>query len=133
MLALGSHKRLDRPRCCADREGGVERPSQPLSRLVGARLDILIANAGVCEAALIEDAAVEDCDELLAINVRAPYFLVQQVLPSIRRGGPRPSQRPCQWNCSLGHRGRQVQCHQERTETYLHPGYTVLAAWRIAG
>jgi 3-oxoacyl-[acyl-carrier protein] reductase len=48
---------------------------------VGDRLDILVANAGISNAATIEETTLEDFDALFAINVRAPYFLVQQLLP----------------------------------------------------
>jgi 3-oxoacyl-[acyl-carrier protein] reductase len=48
---------------------------------VGERLDILVANAGISKAAPIEETTVEDFDNLFAVNVRAPYFLVQQLLP----------------------------------------------------
>ncbi|MFY1663906.1 SDR family NAD(P)-dependent oxidoreductase [Pseudomonas sp. Pseu.R1] len=54
--------------------------------IVGARLDILVANAGVASAASIEDTTVEDFDRLFAVNVRAPFFLVQQLLPVMREG-----------------------------------------------
>jgi 3-oxoacyl-[acyl-carrier protein] reductase len=54
--------------------------------IVGDRLDILVANAGVSKAATIEDTTIEDFDDLFAVNVRAPYFLVQQLLPTMCRG-----------------------------------------------
>jgi 3-oxoacyl-[acyl-carrier protein] reductase len=54
--------------------------------IAGDRLDILIANAGVSKAARIEDTTVEDFDRLFAINVRAPFFLVQQLLPILGSG-----------------------------------------------
>ena len=49
--------------------------------LVGSRLDILVANAGISKAIPIEETTIEDFDNLFAVNVRAPYFLVQQLLP----------------------------------------------------
>ena len=49
--------------------------------IVGDRLDILVSNAGISKAASFEDMTVKDFDELFAVNVRAPYFLVQQLLP----------------------------------------------------
>lgn len=49
--------------------------------IVGDRLDILVANAGTSLAATIEETTVEDFDRLSAVNVRAPLFLVQQLLP----------------------------------------------------
>lgn len=53
---------------------------------VGTRLDILVANAGVNKAASIEDTTVEDFDALFATNVRAPFFLMQQLLPIMGSG-----------------------------------------------
>jgi 3-oxoacyl-[acyl-carrier protein] reductase len=54
--------------------------------IVGDRLDILVANAGISKAASIEDTTVDDFDNLFAVNVRAPYFLVQQLLPALCKG-----------------------------------------------
>jgi NAD(P)-dependent dehydrogenase (short-subunit alcohol dehydrogenase family) len=54
--------------------------------IVGDRLDILVANAGASKAAAIEDYTVEDFDRLFAVNVRAPFFLIQQLLPILRGG-----------------------------------------------
>jgi NAD(P)-dependent dehydrogenase (short-subunit alcohol dehydrogenase family) len=48
---------------------------------VGERLDIVIANAGIAKATSIDETSVDDFDDLYAVNVRAPYFLVQQLLP----------------------------------------------------
>ena len=49
--------------------------------IVGDRLDILVANAGMSKTATIKDTTIEDFDALFAVNVRAPFFLVQQLLP----------------------------------------------------
>jgi NAD(P)-dependent dehydrogenase (short-subunit alcohol dehydrogenase family) len=49
--------------------------------IVGDRLDILVANAGISKAAALEETTVEDFNDLFAVNIRAPYFLVQQLLP----------------------------------------------------
>ncbi|WP_233804856.1 SDR family NAD(P)-dependent oxidoreductase [Paraburkholderia sp. HP33-1] len=54
--------------------------------VVGERLDILVANAGIAKAATIEETSVADFDNLFAVNVRAPYFLVQQLLPVLHKG-----------------------------------------------
>ena len=54
--------------------------------IVGDRLDILVANAGITKSATIEDTTVEDFDSLFAVNVRAPFFLVQQLLPALCKG-----------------------------------------------
>lgn len=55
-------------------------------KIVGDRLDILVANAGTAASATIEDTTVEDFDRLFAVNVRAPFFLVQQLLPILGEG-----------------------------------------------
>ncbi len=55
-------------------------------RIVGDRLDILVANAGIATAATIEDTTVADFDALFAVNVCAPFFLVQQLLPILGDG-----------------------------------------------
>lgn len=54
--------------------------------IIGGRLDILVANAGIAKAATLEETTVEDFDALFAVNVRAPYFLVQQLLPVMCQG-----------------------------------------------
>jgi 3-oxoacyl-[acyl-carrier protein] reductase len=51
--------------------------------IVGDRLDILVANAGISKAATLEETTVDDFNDLFAVNVRAPYFLVQQLLPAL--------------------------------------------------
>ncbi len=57
-----------------------------MRRIIGDRLDILVANAGISKAATIEETTVEDFHSLFAVNVRAPYFLVQQLLPILGGG-----------------------------------------------
>jgi NAD(P)-dependent dehydrogenase (short-subunit alcohol dehydrogenase family) len=54
--------------------------------LTGNRLDILVSNAGISNATPFETMTVEDFDSLFAVNVRAPYFLVQQLLPILGDG-----------------------------------------------
>ena len=54
--------------------------------IVGERLDILVANAGMSKAATLEETTLEDFDAVFALNVRAPYFLVQQLLPILAEG-----------------------------------------------
>jgi 3-oxoacyl-[acyl-carrier protein] reductase len=70
----------------------LETPEGPVTlaartrEIVGDRLDILVANAGVTNATPIEAFTVADFDRLFAVNVRAPYFLVQQLLPVFGEG-----------------------------------------------
>jgi 3-oxoacyl-[acyl-carrier protein] reductase len=54
--------------------------------IVGDRLDVLVCNAGISKSAPIADYTVEDFDNLFAINVRGPFFLVQQLLPILVEG-----------------------------------------------
>jgi NAD(P)-dependent dehydrogenase (short-subunit alcohol dehydrogenase family) len=69
----------------ATADGASELARQARS-IIGDRLDILVANAGISKAATIEETTVEDFDRLFAVNVRAPYFLLQQLLPVLREG-----------------------------------------------
>jgi 3-oxoacyl-[acyl-carrier protein] reductase len=59
---------------------GAHKLAKQVRAVVGDRLDILVANAGTAKAATIEKTTVEDFDRLFAVNVRAPFFLVQQLL-----------------------------------------------------
>jgi 3-oxoacyl-[acyl-carrier protein] reductase len=66
--------------------GGPHMLAQRVRAIVGDRLEILVANAGISKSALIEDTTVEDFDNLFAVNVRAPFFLIQQLLPILCKG-----------------------------------------------
>ena len=65
---------------------GPHKLAKQVRAIVGDRLDILVANAGVSKAAGIEETTVEDFDALFAVNVRAPFFLVQQLVPIMHEG-----------------------------------------------
>ncbi|WP_250527445.1 SDR family oxidoreductase [Caballeronia sp. GAWG2-1] len=65
---------------------GPHQLARRVREVVGDRLDILVANAGISKAASIENTTVDDFDALYAVNVRAPYFLVQQLLPAMCKG-----------------------------------------------
>jgi NAD(P)-dependent dehydrogenase (short-subunit alcohol dehydrogenase family) len=60
--------------------------AEKVRKIVDGRLDILVANAGISKSVPIEGLTVEDFDRLFAVNVRAPYFLVQQLLPVLQDG-----------------------------------------------
>jgi NAD(P)-dependent dehydrogenase (short-subunit alcohol dehydrogenase family) len=66
-------------------DGPVELARQ-VRAIAGEQLDILVANAGISKAASIEETTVADFDALFAVNVRAPFFLVQQLLPVLGEG-----------------------------------------------
>ncbi len=65
---------------------GAHKLAKEVRTLIGDRLDILVANAGVASSASIEDQTVAEFDRMFAVNVRAPFFLVQQLLPVLGEG-----------------------------------------------
>ena len=65
---------------------GPHRLAKRTRDIIGDRLDILVVNAGVSKSATIEHTTIEDFDRLFALNVRAPFFLVQQLLPILGKG-----------------------------------------------
>jgi 3-oxoacyl-[acyl-carrier protein] reductase len=64
---------------------GPHKLAEQVRAIVGDRLDILVANAG-SKAATIAETTVEDFDKLFAVNVRAPFLVVQQLLPILSKG-----------------------------------------------
>jgi NAD(P)-dependent dehydrogenase (short-subunit alcohol dehydrogenase family) len=62
-------------------KGGPHQLAEQVRSIVGQRLEILVANAGISLALPIEETKVDDFDKRFAVNVRAPYFPVQQLLP----------------------------------------------------
>jgi 3-oxoacyl-[acyl-carrier protein] reductase len=65
---------------------GPHKLANQVRAIIGERLDILVVNAGISKPAPIEETTVEDFDLLFAVNVRAPFFLVQQLLPILHEG-----------------------------------------------
>ncbi|MFB4283996.1 MULTISPECIES: SDR family oxidoreductase [unclassified Nonomuraea] len=55
--------------------------------LAGRGLDILVNNAAALPAGPIETDTPEQFDRLFAVNVKAPYFIIQRALPLLRDGG----------------------------------------------
>ena len=49
--------------------------------------DLLFANAGVTRPGPLEGTTEADYDEMLAVNVKGPYFAVQKLAPLMREGG----------------------------------------------
>lgn len=58
-----------------------------IERTETAEFDILVNNAGICPTATIENTTEEMFDQSFAVNVKAPFFLIQQALPRLRDGG----------------------------------------------
>ncbi|UGQ12270.1 SDR family oxidoreductase [Yinghuangia sp. ASG 101] len=55
--------------------------------LAGRRLDVLVNNAAAAPAGPMGATTREEFDNLFAVNVRAPYFIIQRALPLLRDGG----------------------------------------------
>ncbi|MED1916599.1 SDR family oxidoreductase [Brevibacillus sp. NPDC058079] len=49
--------------------------------------DILVNNAGIGQILTLEEATEESFDEVMNINVKAPFFMIQQALPHLREEG----------------------------------------------
>ena len=82
--AAGGH--ADAVRADLSAPDGAHRLAAEVRKLVGERLDIVVANAGIATPATIEDQSVAEFDRMFAVNVRAPFFLVQQLLPLLGEG-----------------------------------------------
>lgn len=65
---------------------GPSELAKGVKNAVGDRLDILVLNAGISKAGSIEDHTIADFDSLFSTNVRAPFFLLQQLLPLLGDG-----------------------------------------------
>ncbi len=55
--------------------------------LLGGRLDVLVANAGVYPVSATEDLPDADLEAMLAVNVRAPHVLVGALAPAMADRG----------------------------------------------
>ncbi len=53
----------------------------------GARVDIIVNNAGIGRSDDLEHLTEDGFDQVFAVNVRAPFFIVQKALPRLNDGG----------------------------------------------
>jgi len=51
------------------------------------RFDILVNNAGIGRQGTVETTTEAVFDELMAVNVKGPFFVAQQAMPRLRDGG----------------------------------------------
>lgn len=65
---------------------GPQRLARRTRAIIGARLDVLVANTGKPANANGADLTIDEFDALIALNVRAPFFLVQQLMPAMCKG-----------------------------------------------
>ncbi|HEY0107280.1 MAG TPA: SDR family oxidoreductase [Rhizomicrobium sp.] len=82
----GLGARADAVQADLSKPDGAHKLAKQVRDIVGGRLDILVANAGVSKSTTVEETTVADFDLLFAVNVRAPFFLVQQLLPVLGNG-----------------------------------------------
>jgi 3-oxoacyl-[acyl-carrier protein] reductase len=47
-------------------------------------VDVLVANAGLGRTQSLEEVSSDDFDEVIAVNLRAPFLLAQRILPGMR-------------------------------------------------
>jgi NAD(P)-dependent dehydrogenase (short-subunit alcohol dehydrogenase family) len=69
----------------ADHAAAVGLVDEAVARLGG--LDILVNNAGVTRVHPIDDETGATFDRIVAINLRAPYFITQRALPFLAESG----------------------------------------------
>ena len=74
MVWIGDITAEDAPKVCI--EAVLEQYGQ---------LDVLINNAGLALSCPLEQTTAEQFDRIMALNVRAPYFLCQKALPALRQ------------------------------------------------
>ncbi|GIP51068.1 SDR family oxidoreductase [Paenibacillus vini] len=66
----------------------IQSLKEELPRVTGEdKFDILINNAGIGTSNTLEETTEESFDEIFAVNVKAPFFLVQRALPLLRDEG----------------------------------------------
>jgi len=97
-VGVGYGQGAEAAQALAEEIGGVAvgadlRDAQAADELVGAverelgPVDVLVANHGLGRVQRYEDVSAEDFDEMLAVNLRAPFLLAQRVLPGMRERG----------------------------------------------
>ena len=73
-------------------DDGPEQLVRQVETVLSARggdllVDVLVNNAGVIRREPIEAVTRAEFDRTLGVNLRAPFFLIQQMLPRLRDGG----------------------------------------------
>ena len=112
----------------------LRRPEAPAELLaevepqLGA-IDVLVAGAGVGRVQTYEEVSIEDFDETLAVNLRAPFLLAQRTLPGMRARG---FGRVLFVSSVAGFTGGIVGPHYAASKAGLH-GLTHFLAARVAG
>ncbi|HTU84129.1 MAG TPA: SDR family NAD(P)-dependent oxidoreductase [Solirubrobacteraceae bacterium] len=92
-------------------------------------IDVLVAAAGIAQLQTFEEVALEDFDEMLAVNLRAPFLLAQRTLPGMQARG---FGRVLFFSSVAAFTGGIVGPHYAASKAGLH-GLTHFLAARVAG
>jgi 3-oxoacyl-[acyl-carrier protein] reductase len=109
----------------------AEGPSQLLAEIepqLGS-IDVLVAAAGLGRQQTLEEVSIQDFDEMLAVNLRAPFLLAQRTLPGMRARG---FGRVLFLSSVAAFTGGIVGPHYAASKAGLH-GLTHFLAARVAG
>lgn len=112
----------------------LRRPEAPAELLAEVEpelgsVDVLVAAAGTGRMQSFEEVSVEDFDETIAINLRAPFLLAQRTLPGMQARG---FGRVLFVSSVAGFTGGIVGPHYAASKAALH-GLTHFLAARVAG
>jgi 3-oxoacyl-[acyl-carrier protein] reductase len=108
-----------------------EAPAELLAEIepkLGA-IDVLVAAAGIGHRQAFEEVSIEDFDETIAVNLRAPFLLAQHTLPGMRARG---FGRVLFVSSVAAFTGGIVGPHYAASKAGLH-GLTHFLAARVAG
>ncbi len=108
-----------------------EAPSELLAEVeprLGS-IDVLVAAAGDGRRQSLEEVSLEDFDEVVAVNLRAPFLLAQRTLPGMQARG---FGRVLFFSSVAGFTGGIVGPHYAASKAGLH-GLTHFLAARAAG
>lgn len=92
-------------------------------------IDVLVAAAGLGRRQTFEEVSIQDFDEMVAVNLRAPFLLAQRTLPGMRARG---FGRVLFVSSVAAFTGGIVGPHYAASKAGLH-GLTHFLAARVAG
>jgi 3-oxoacyl-[acyl-carrier protein] reductase len=112
----------------------LRRPEAPAELLAEIEpqlgsIDVLVAAAGIGRRQSFGEVSIEDFDETVAVNLRAPFLLAQRTLPGMRARG---FGRVLFVSSVAGFTGGIVGPHYAASKAGLH-GLTHFLAARVAG
>src|SRR5882724_315079 len=73
------------PYDAADRNAATPWVNSTMARF--GRIDVLVNNAGIARFVSLEEGSDDDLDEMLAVNVKAPFRVIRAALPHLKASG----------------------------------------------